>query len=232
MIKDNFKHNYQLLTKREIEIIEHLNENISSIDNFAITNIAAITFSSTSSISRLVQKLELSYEDFKFILIRAKDEALAIRNKQMISMEDINRSTNIILNANRVFIVGVGQSRYLCKYLNEIFFKIGIFTNIITESDYINSLKSIAKSTDVVIFITASGNTQTLLNVKDHIQESKVKSICITGNPLSRLAMECDAKVTSAYRLISRSDYSFSLQGDMLKTIDELIVNIIKEYDK
>ncbi len=224
MLSDRLKSKYNNLTKREQEIIKTLESNLHTIDDLSINNIAEITYSSTTSISRLAQKLGMTYEEFKFF----------INNEKKISIENIYFENNIIeaseliKDASRIYILCVGQSRHIGNYLKDIFFKFGLNVNLITESDTLNSLKNILRSNDLVIYISSSGNTNTLVNVDNQIIAIKPKIITITSKKDGKLNNNADIMLIKSSPLISKENYSISLQSGLMTLIDDLILAIMK----
>lgn len=226
MIQDKIKLQYNLLTSREKEIIDTINSNINTIDNYSINNIAKLTYSSTSSISRLVYKLNMSYEEFKYFLVANKQS-----NPINVHSFDNNllEAARMIKLTNRIFIAAVGQSRFLAKYLQDILFKLGMTVNIIAESDSVNTCASIVTSNDLIIFISSSGNTQTLVTLQEKVSLKKARSIIITANLNSTIAKNTNLCLQAESQIISTPEYSFALQANLLKIIDDLILTYLNE---
>ncbi len=226
MLKDELKDKYNLLTPREQEIIDIISNNLEQLDNYNLENIANITYSSTSSISRLVQKLSMNYEEFKFLL---NQHHQIIRPQQELLDKNIIKAATLIPKANRIFLVGVGQSSFLCHYLSMILFKIGSNNNALTDYDSINSISTFINSQDLIIFISSSGNTKTLTDLLDKLNTKNVNKIAITGNEKSIISNHVDVSLHAQNTLISTSKFSFSLQGEMMIIIDKLIHYLVTQ---
>lgn len=226
MLKDQFKTEFPTLTDAEKKIINTIDEQINSIDNFSITNIAKLTYSSTTSINRLAKKLNLTYSDFKFVLHNYQQNYYSNESKTQIYVdsEQLNQSIENINAANTIYIIGVGQSAHISRYMFDILFKMGYNCHIITDADLITNLVTKVKTNDYIIYISSSGSTSTLVSAAE---SQNCKSLVITSNNECALQAYCDNILISNSDLITYNSYSFSLQSGLMQIIDTLIVKLL-----
>lgn len=234
MLRNKFKSEITNLTDAEIRILDTIDEQIALIDNFSISNIANITYSSTTSINRLVKKLGYTYSDFKFLLHSLKENNIITNSKSIdspsiyINGNTLSTVTSHINKANTIYILGVGQSAHISRYFYDILFKMGYNCHIITDADLILSLMRKIDNTDYIIYISSSGNTSTLVNAAK--TNNTTNSLAITSSEDCKLAKFTTEIMCSNSDLISHKSYSFSLQGGLMQIIDGIIVSLLTNY--
>ncbi len=234
MLRDKFKSELTNLTDAEVRILDTIDEQITTIDNFSISNIASISYSSTTSINRLVKKLGYTYSDFKFLLHSLKENDLLTNSKSIdspsiyINSNTLNSVTTSINNSNTIYIIGVGQSAHISRYFFDILFKMGYNCHIVTDADLIVHLMRKVTTSDYLIYISSSGNTSTLVNAAKI--NTQANSLVITSSEDCKLAKYTTDIMCSNSDLISHKSYSFSLQGGLMQIIDSIIVNLITNY--
>lgn len=234
MLRDKFKSQLPTLTDAEIRILDTIDEQIASIDNFSISNIANITYSSTTSINRLVKKLGYTYSEFKFLLHSLNENALLTNSKSIdspsiyINKNTLTKVTGYINSADTIYIIGVGQSAHISHYFFDILFKMGYNCHIISDADLIIHLMRKITDRDYLIYISSSGNTSTLVNAAKINTEAN--SLVITSSEKCNLAKYTTEIMCSNSDLISHISYSFSLQGGLMQIIDSIIIALITNY--
>ncbi len=228
MLKDHFKNNYHKLTNGEKKILERIDYNLNEIDNLSITNIATITFSSTTSINRIVQKLGYNYSDFKYLLYQLQQENTtpSFNHEFEINPYLLNNVITKIKTAQNIYILCVGQTTHIGRYFNDILFKIGYKVHIVTDSDLISNIMNRLNNNDYLIYISSSGSTNTLTKSAD--LSSNTNRLLITSTAECTLKKYCSEIIICNPHLISNHNYTFSLQGNLMIAIDQIIINLIK----
>ncbi len=227
MLKDHFKNNYHKLTAGEQKILDRIDYNLTETDNLSITNIAAITFSSTTSINRIVRKLGYNYSDFKYLLYQLKDENTNYTYNQEFSdnANVITQIVNKIKTSQDIYILCVGQTTHIGRYFNDILFKIGYKVHIVTESDLISNIMYRLNENDYLIYISSSGSTSTLTKTASF--SSSTNRLLITSTEECALKKYCSEILICNPHLISAHNYTFSLQGNLMLAIDQIIIKLI-----
>ena len=228
MLKDYFKSDWKKLSRNEQRIIMQLDEELKHIDNFTISHIANRTFSSTSSINRLVKKLNLTYSEFKFILISLHKNSPLTKNSNISSDFFIPpKLIEDILNSQQIFLIGVGQNKYFTNYLSEILFELNINNSSFNDSHLISNLDTHLSNDILIIFISHSGNTKTLLEIASKVNKTNT-SILITTNKFSKLEDFSTYTIINTPTIELANHYSFALGSPLITVIDSIIADIIK----
>lgn len=228
MLRDMFKSKLPKLTEAELNILNTIDSEITNIDNFSISNIAKITYSSTTSINRLVKKLDMNYSDFKYILYTINHNKISEQIQSpgiYIDNEELKKTIENIKNANTIYIIGVGQSAHISHYFSDILFKLGYNCHLMTDSDLIINVMRKLQADDYVIFISSSGSTKTLVDAARH--NKLAKSLVITSSEQCSLSKYTTNILFTTSDFISNENFSFSLQSRLMQIIDIIIVKLI-----
>ncbi|MFV0254826.1 MAG: MurR/RpiR family transcriptional regulator [Erysipelotrichaceae bacterium] len=193
-------------TRNEREVLNTLRSKIKYIEKFEIESLSKECYTSISSISRIYKKLGfVSYLEFKYFLIQEKQKC-NIENVNydvnlISSIDDLftnkynndieTLSTKIKLSAE-IYIVAVGQSKLIAKYLQKNFELLGISIYIISESHMISKLPSLIHDSTLLIVISTSGSTSSVIQpiVKLSQRILNENTFLITSNSTSSLACE------------------------------------------
>ena len=239
MLKTKFAEKYDSLSPFEKNILTMLEENIENIDNFSITHVASYTFSSTTSVNRLVKKLGLTYADFKYLLLKMQEDfkncnaQINVPNTNNFDLfyQDITLETNKIakdiLSSNKIYIIGVGQSKYICAYLDALLYKLNLNNHILNDHDVIERLYKNIKKEDFIIYISSSGNTKTLVDAAKMINIHHHHSLLVSSNESAILRKYTKYALIGKSQSISCDSLEFSLQSSLMVIADELIKSII-----
>ena len=110
---------------------------------------------------------------------------------EMLDKDAIKRAVNLIIEADRIFIIGVGTSNPIAHEAYNKFFRLGFNCHIQTDS-YLQLMEaSLVDSGTLMIAISQSGSSADPVLTMEQAKQNGAKSIVITGNaesPLTRLA--------------------------------------------
>ncbi len=228
MLLSRFKNQRKLLSIKEYNILETIDNNLDVINNFSITNIADISDSSTSSINRLVNKLNLTYAEFKYILINEKEKIKKFEeNNNNNNSKEVKSISKIIGQTDYIYIIGVGQSKHLCNYLSEALFELKINNTTLNDSHLISSFSPKENKNELIIYISNSGNTTTIL--KNAYKHKNINSLLITSNDVSALSKKCTYTLVKEAFFKVQKKSNFTPNSSLLYIIDELITSIINQ---
>lgn len=104
---------------------------------------------------------------------------------------------NSILSNGKIVISGMGKSFKIAEKLVATMNSLGIHATSLHPSDALHGDLGVIKATDVVILITASGNTPELLALLPHIPTG-IPILCLTNAPASPLATHASATLSAA----------------------------------
>ncbi|MDF7639628.1 MurR/RpiR family transcriptional regulator [Lactobacillus sp. ESL0791] len=197
------------LSKSDLEIIKQLDKNINLVPKSNIKELAAISFTSQASLSRLVKKMGFSsFSEFKF---RIKD--FLNQNKQQtgnpqdylsttideiklthtLNQAKMNSAAQLILNSAKCYTFGTGwkQLQLLNNFSTDLVYYDENLYSLRTKEDLINSTKSMNENMTVII-ASVSGNISTYREAIELLKLKKVKIISITHQQDCELARISD----------------------------------------
>ncbi len=145
--------------------------------------------------------------------------------------EALDRATELILNANRVFVLGLRTSstlsNYLGFYLDVILDNVKVLNNSGVNSLYEEIIR--VKDNDLMIIISYPRYSKTTIDAAKFVKEKGVKIVAITDTEESPAYSLADASILAKSNIVSFVD---SLVVPMA-IINNLIINIsLKEKEE
>lgn len=243
-IEQEIQENYHHFSEKEKKIATFLLNNSEKIANINISKLAQLTGTSPATVTRFARKLNCeSFVDLK-IKLNAKGQPLTLKNSDsikdivfnyystviqkteaMTNIQELQKVIELIKNAERIFVFGVGSSGLSGAEFTQRLLRMGL--NAISSTDphmmVINS--SIVKPGDLVFGISASGETKEVNNALKLAAKNHAEVIGITCFPKSTLALTADILI-QAYsslfvdnRNFINSQFSIMYQIDLLSTM-------------
>ena len=235
----------------EKDVADYIVENGESILDMPIQQLAANTFTSTTTIIRLCKKLGFKgFRDSKDLLsymnrdthvdvnspFSEGDSAAGIAQKIALLTKDTIASTQAtldmdilhqvvqqLLQARNILAIGVSDSFVRIIDFQNKMLKINMFVKISYLQPDQAYLCTHATSEDVALLISYSGRTAEVINEARILKQGGVKTIAITSNTTSPLAQLCDTLIMLPNEEdIQIATYSFSSQLAI-----EYVLNVI-----
>ncbi|SHH60807.1 MurR/RpiR family transcriptional regulator [Virgibacillus chiguensis] len=201
---------YQTLSKTEKKVADYVINNSQHMLNIHIKDLASRIQVSVATITRFCKKVGVSnFVEFKILLRDAveqtveSDEVIDIAAQvyhsviksthSIATMNDYERVSNWIQQANRIHIYGIGSSGLSAEELKIRLTRMGYSVDTHTDSHAMVINASILTKSDVVIAISSSGQTKEVID-SVHIAKSKgAKIVSITNFSETNLAHQSDA---------------------------------------
>lgn len=131
-------------------------------------------------------------------LLRAESEAIA-KAAARLSADDINRVLSILTKcAGKIVLLGVGKSGIIAQKIAATMTSSGTAAIHLHPSDALHGGLGIVNSTDVVIMLSNSGETDELLELLPYLKRREVPIIAIVGNVKSTIAQRADAVIDAS----------------------------------
>lgn len=117
--------------------------------------------------------------------------------KAVLDKPSYRRAIELIKNANRILIIGVGTSGPMANEMHNRFFRLGLNCHVQTDS-YIQVMESaLLTEDDLLIAISQTGDSEDPLRTTAQAKANGCKIIVITGNTGSKLTEYADAILLS-----------------------------------
>lgn len=245
LIQDEIRWKYPGFSPKEKKIADYIMANDETLENINISDLAKVTETSPSTITRFVKTLGLeSFVELKIKLngkntekkkrpTNSTTESLVFeyyqkvihKTEEISDFKNLKKVVDLIKTANRIYLFGVGSSGLTAGEFTQRLVRMGL--NAMTTSDshmmIINS--SILKRNDLVIGISASGETKEVLDAVTLAKMNHAYVVGMTSFPESQLAKMADltldtysSKFIDNQRFIN-SQFSIMYQIDVLSTL-------------
>lgn len=147
----------------------------------------------------------------------------------IINGQDIHKSSQLIINAKRIYFVGIGYSGIIAQDSNYKFMRIGLNCVSFDRSHTMIMMASIMEKGDLLIAISHSGETDEIIKTVKLAKENEVDVISITKKKESSLKDISDIHLEyiSEETLLETGSISSKLAQIFL--IDLIYTQVVKE---
>ncbi|MGL5549076.1 MAG: MurR/RpiR family transcriptional regulator [Culicoidibacterales bacterium] len=189
------------LNSTEDEILEFILNNQELVTSISIQTLAQKCFTAPTTIMRLVKKLDyLGFSDFKVALRKEIQTPKAntaftdpiLKTAELINYDLFRKLALTLQAANRIFFYGVGDTEYLCLLAaGDLRITFPQITTINHRHELLFLLET-ANPTDIVFFISLSGETKEILSLAEKAREKNVTIVSLTHFHQNKLATLTD----------------------------------------
>lgn len=131
-------------------------------------------------------------------LLRAESEAIA-KAAARLRPDDLDRVISLLTNCEgKVILLGVGKSGIIAQKIAATMTSSGTAAIHLHPSDALHGGLGIVNSSDVVIMLSNSGETDELLELLPYLKRRNVPLIAIVGNVKSTIAQKSDAVIDAS----------------------------------
>lgn len=205
---------YMSFSLKEKNIATYILQKSNEIKNINITDLAKVTGTSGSTITRFCKKINCdSFVDMKIKISSIQqenpptqgaeifDDVYYFYNKvinntiKSMEKEKIEKVVQLIKSAQRIFIYGVGSSGLTAIEMTQRLLRMGLNVTSITDSHMMLINSSVASKKDLVIGISTSGNTEDVVNALQMSKQNHGTIVSITSFADSKIAKISDTSL-------------------------------------
>lgn len=246
-------------TKSDKVLIEYIKEHKEDIAYKPISQIAKESNIGEATITRFARKMGFSsLQDFKVTLakegslnssnniinsnIENEESAVDTANKllnsninilkntvDLISNEDIHKCASMIINARRIYFIGIGYSGIIAQDSNYKFMRIGLNSTSFDSSHNMIMMSSIMEDDDLIVAISHTGETKEIIKTIQIAKENNVKVISITENTDSSIAKLSDVSLGYVSGETILESGSISSKVAQFFIVDLVYTQVVKE---
>lgn len=246
-------------TKSDKVLIEYIKENIEDVFYKSISQIAKESGIGEATITRFSKKMGYSgLQDFKVTLAReisglknrtiinrsiendegVMESARKLFNSNIRILEntfniidgnDIEKATDMIINAKKVFFIGIGYSGMTAEDSNYKFSRIGFNCMSLDSSHNMIMMASLMDEDDVIVAISHSGETDEIIKTVNIAKANGASVISVTEDKSSRLRDVSDVNLGyfSGESILETGSISSKLAQFFI--IDIVYTQVVKE---
>jgi len=246
---------YARFSDKEKKIADYIIQNPKHIIHCTITEVAEDLNVADATVFRFCKRIGFKgYQALKIALateimtpiqqiheeINEKDDEITVANKifksnirtlentaQMLDSQSFKKAVELLLQANRVFIYGLGGSSVIAMDAFHKFIRTGVKANAYTDSHFQLMSASQLSKEDVAIVISHSGSNKDTIRILQVLKETGAKTIGITGFPKSPLSQNVDVSLYTSSEETEYRPEALSSRIAQLSIIDALYVNIM-----
>lgn len=177
------------LSSSEKYVLTYIENNLAKIPAISIVKLSEEANVSTATIVRAMKKI--GYDGFTSFKHHLKDAEEVTRTIQLLDSGTIEDALQKIKAASKISIFARGFSELIAKEMAIKFQLMGKHCDLHDDPNIIRSISKKIKSTEIVIFISLSGETPELIEAAKNCQKQNVSTITFTANqdgPLIKLS--------------------------------------------
>ncbi|ERJ13657.1 MurR/RpiR family transcriptional regulator [Haloplasma contractile] len=238
-------------TKSDRKLIEYFREHtFQDVIYQSITELSELCGVGEATILRFCRKLGLKgYQEFKLVLAQELAKSSSSENegfvgqiadnmtraieetKNIIDLDELDKAVDIIVNSNRKYFFGLGNSGIVARECKYRLLRIGLHVDAIVESHFQAMSASTLSSEDVVVLISVSGSTKDIIKVAKIAKENNVKVIVITNYSKSPVTKYADLVLYSVRKEGPLEGGSLISKISQLYVVDVLCTGISLAID-
>lgn len=247
------------VTKSDKLLIAYIKENIEDVFYKPISQIAKESNIGEATITRFVKKMNFNgLQDFKVTLaqeistmnkkniinknIQNDEPALDTAKKllssnittlentvEIINSTDVHNCARLIINAKKVYFIGIGYSGIIAQDSNYKFMRIGLNCVSFDSSHTMIMMSSIMEEGDLIVAISHSGETEEIIKTVKLARVNNAKIISITENKNSELKDISDVHLSYVSGETVLETGSISSKLAQFFIIDLVYTQVVKE---
>ncbi|WP_173915526.1 MurR/RpiR family transcriptional regulator [Halobacillus sp. Marseille-Q1614] len=234
VLLDEFSTKIPLLTHSEKRVLYYIEHHFEESKTMPLTKMAEENSVSTTTIIRLCHKLGLEgFSELKFLLKNYEADVLpeeidpimrymkdVQQSLSQLSPESLKNIASSIDKAQRIVILSVGLTKMIGEYLSKRLMQMNLSSTYIYESHMIDLISNWISQDDLVIFISSSGETETLINACEKLEHLNIDTAAITNNPDSPLYKMCSQSVSAPVQKVAYEGYDVSNRSSLVMLAD------------
>lgn len=201
----------------------------SSLQDFKVTLAQEISISNKSKtiINSNIENDEPAIDTAKKLL--SSNITTLEKTVDLINNQDIHNCANMIINARRIYFVGIGYSGIIAQDSNYKFMRIGLNCMSFDSSHTMIMMASIMEAEDLLIAISHTGETDAIIKTVELAKQNNVNIISITQNQESKLKDRSDINLAYVSEESILETGSISSKLAQIFLLDLMYTQVVKE---
>lgn len=201
----------------------------SSLQDFKVTLAQEISISNKSKtiINSNIENDEPAIDTAKKLL--SSNITTLEKTVDLINNQYIHNCAKMIINARRIYFVGIGYSGIIAQDSNYKFMRIGLNCMSFDSSHTMIMMASIMEKEDLLIAISHTGETDAIIKTVELAKQNNVDVISITQNHESKLKDISDVNLAYVSEETLLETGSISSKLAQIFLIDLIYTQVVKE---
>lgn len=240
ILLNNFQSQMKELTDSELSAFVALDNRPELLFSSNLTKLSNELLSSNSTLIRLTQKLGFTgFTEFRTEIKKLIEQTNYSSQPDLleryqfffndilpqINPDKLEYFADKIHSSNNVFIVGLGLTKPIAEYMSKYLYQLDRATIYVYESHMLDLLPNLLHRSDLVIFISESGETQSLLSCASKAAQSSATLLSITNSQHNTLNHTTHMSLTS--RMPENHYHNYDVTSRVFQTaIIDLVLDI------
>ena len=201
----------------------------NSLQDFKVTLAQEISISNKSKtiINSNIENDEPAIDTAKKLL--SSNITTLEKTVDLINNQDIHNCAKMIINARRIYFVGIGYSGIIAQDSNYKFMRIGLNCMSFDSSHTMIMMASIMEKEDLLIAISHTGETDAIIKTVELAKQNNVDVISITQNQESKLKDISDVNLAYVSEETILETGSISSKLAQIFLLDLIYTQVVKE---
>lgn len=201
----------------------------SSLQDFKVTLAQEISINNKSKtiINSNIENDEPAIDTAKKLL--SSNITTLEKTVDLINNQDIHNCANMIINARRIYFIGIGYSGIIAQDSNYKFMRIGLNCMSFDSSHTMIMMASIMEAEDLLIAISHTGETDAIIKTVELAKQNNVNIISITQNQESKLKDRSDINLAYVSEESILETGSISSKLAQIFLLDLIYTQVVKE---
>jgi RpiR family glv operon transcriptional regulator len=231
------------LSDSEKHVLYYIDNHFELAKKHNLIQMAQAVNVSTTTVIRACKKLGLNgFAELSYVL-RSLDINNVLDEENMVTKyiyhlhelldsidhKQLERMAQAMLQAKMVVVVSVGLTKGLGEYIGKRLIQIHKQTMYVYESHIIDLLPNLLHDNDVVLFISMSGETQTLVKAAQKLRFTGAHLFSVTNAGGSTLSQLTHFDISTRVPTSSYSGYDITPRSPLVLLLDILIETYLKK---
>ena len=245
ILLNNYQHQMKNLTESELSAFLSLDNQPDLLLTMNLTQLANKLCSSNSTLIRLCQKLGFSgFAELKGETKRLVEQTKYLSHSTLfdsyrlffnnvlpnVSRDKLNYFAKSLHDAKNIFIIGLGLTKPVAEYISKRLYQLDRSSTYISESHMLDLLPNLTHRGDLIIFISESGETESLLNCAKKASRTGATLISVTNSQHNRLNHSMHMSLTSQMPKNHYHNYDITSRVFQMALLDLILDIYLSNY--
>lgn len=217
------------MTKSEEKIMHYIVDNLETVKDLPIIELAELTETSRSVLLRFCQKIGFKgYSDFRYALMQHIESPTPIINEEKsvatiysetigrldetIDSDEVAKMISLFQSSHKVKIFGYAETGLSAQHFSQRLLAINYDAEAVVSINTFIGKIDVSSENDVLVFFSLSATTDVIKSAILHATELGKKTILITQNTLTNLREKVDCFITLPFHEYSGHEFILDSQ--------------------
>ena len=221
------------MTKSEEKIMHYIIDNIESVKDLTIVELAELTETSRSVLLRFCQKIGFKgYSDFRYALLQHIESPTPLENEkksvatiysetlarldETIDSDELKKMINLFKSSDNIKIFGYAETGLSAQHFSQRLLDIHYDAEAVVSINTFIGKIDVSSENDLIVFFSLSATTDVMKSAIEHATSLGKKTVLVTQNTLTNLRDKVDCFISLPFHDYRGHDYVLDSQVVLL----------------